>query len=600
MAHLVGLWPFLAQCYHGGKNIAFALGFSPEGRELVDVDLRSAYTTALALIRVPDWSTAQHSTDLADLAVVEDAMTFAHVKFAFPPETRVPSVPVRTSKGRGLVYPLEGESWCTGPEIVVPLDQGAQIKAQSGWRVEWRVSPTLRPFEGFTRRINEIRASAKQAKDVVLDKTAKEIGNSLCGKIAQAVASQRIIPDDIVFRRTFDTKLGKSGILGPSTISQPIFAAYCTGLVRAALCEALSRLPPTAWLASATTDGFLLAGDIGDIDVSGPVARTFSAARLRITPNNGEIWEEKHRIPRGLVMKTRGAFTVAPPDWQGKAVCAQAGYRLADADATWLTDLERSVRWIEHYRRREYDTRFENPSLPSLRDQHNKGLDLQRVERLTRWNADFDLKRRPTNVRDVDGLIATDTVPWRTVEEFEEARDAIENRRKSQRKVLKTAADYHAITAWKSRRAIGVTTQNRLPPLAMAAMLAAIHGVLGVAKPPYKMIAQVWTALCGVPISETNVKDAKRRGAGPHKLQASIACLTFEDEAFARALLRWRIEAWDVLEELCKPDSQATTRVEAIVDAVLLEDSRHTEFNDPEPDDEPTSTRISSQTSTSS
>ena len=54
--------------------------------ELVDVDLKSAYTTALALIQVPDWSTARQATDLADLAVVEDAMTFAYVKFAFPPK----------------------------------------------------------------------------------------------------------------------------------------------------------------------------------------------------------------------------------------------------------------------------------------------------------------------------------------------------------------------------------------------------------------------------------------------------------------------------------------------------------------------------------
>ena len=165
-----------------------------------------------------------------------------------------------------------------------------------------------------------------------------------------------------------------------------------------------------------------------------------SLLELRITPGNGEIWEEKHRVPRALVMKTRGTFTVAPPEWQGDAVCAQAGYRLADGDAAWLTDLERSVRWILHYRRREYDTRFENPSLTSLRDQHNKGLDLQRVERLTRWNADFDLKRRLINVRDVDGLIAADTVPWQTFEEFEEARDGLENWRKSQRRVLKTAA----------------------------------------------------------------------------------------------------------------------------------------------------------------
>jgi hypothetical protein len=591
MACLINLWPFAAQCYHGGKNIAFALGLSPEGRELVDVDLKSAYTTALALIRIPDWSTARPSTNLTDLAAVEGAMTFALVKFAFPPETRVPSLPVRTSKGRGLIYPLEGESWCTGPELVVALRQGARIEALSGWRVEWRDGPPLRPFEGFTRRVNEVRAGAKQAKDVVLDKTAKEIGNSLYGKIAQAVASQRVIPDDVVLRRTFDTKIGKSGTLGPSAISQPMFAAYCTGLVRAALCEALSRLPLTAWLASATTDGFLFAGKVEDIDITGPVASAFNAARLRITPDNGEIWEEKHRIPRALIMKTRGTFTVAPADWQGEAVCAQAGYRLADVDAAWLGDLERSRRWIEQYRHREYDTRFENPSLTSLRDQHNKGLDLQRVDRLVRWNADFDLKRRLINIRDIEGLIAANTVPWRTVQEFERERDGLENWRKSQRRVLKTTADYEEMIAWTSasasRRGLSSTTRNRLPPLALAAMLAAIHSAFGVAKAPYKMIAEVWTALCGVQISETNVKDTKRRGAGADELQESITYLTADDEAFAGAFLRWRIGAWDLLTLLCKPGSQAATRVKELVAAALSDDAPDVDFDGSEPEYEP-------------
>jgi hypothetical protein len=295
---LVSLWPFAAQTYHGGKNLAFALGLSPEGHSLIDVDLKSAYTTALALIQIPDWSSARIVTDLADLAAVEDAMTFAHVKFAFPTHTRVPCLPVRASNNRGLVYPLEGESWCTGPEITVALDQGARIEPITGWRVDWRDGPAIRPFEGFTRRINDVRAKAKAANDLVLDKIAKEVGNSLYGKIAQAVASQRVIEDDIVFRRVFDTKSGRSVTLGPSAITHPMFAAFCTGTVRAALCEALSRLPPNAWLATATTDGFLFAGDMSDLDTSGPVARAFTAARERITPGNSAIWEAKHRPPR--------------------------------------------------------------------------------------------------------------------------------------------------------------------------------------------------------------------------------------------------------------------------------------------------------------
>ena len=143
------------------------------------------------------------------------------------------------------------------------------------------------------------------------------------------------------------------------------------------------------------------------------------------------------------------------------------------------------------------------------------------------------------------------------------------------------------MTAWTSRRALGVTARNRLPPLALAAMLAAIHGAFRVAKPPYEMVAEIWTALCGVPINETNVKDAKRRGAGPDKLQGSIAYFTSEDEAFACALLRWRIEAWDVLRELCMPGSQAAMRVEDLIDLVLREGVLDAEFDGSEPDDEP-------------
>jgi hypothetical protein len=64
--------------------------------------------------------------------------------------------------------------------------------------------------------------------------------------VVPRIGAPDVIPDDIVFKRTFNTKSGQSGKLGPSAITQPMFASYCTGLVRAALCEALSRLPPDA------------------------------------------------------------------------------------------------------------------------------------------------------------------------------------------------------------------------------------------------------------------------------------------------------------------------------------------------------------------
>jgi hypothetical protein len=589
--NLVEAWAFAAQCYHGGTNTIFAYGLSPEGRDLIDVDLKSAYVTALAISQVPDWSTARQTKDLAELAVIEEAMTFICARFEFPVGTRFPNLPVRASKQRGLIYPLRGESWCTGPELVVALGMGAKIEVRSGWRIDGMKGAPIRPLEGYARRINDLRARAEVEGDKVRATILKEIGNSGYGKFAQAVASMRIIKDDVVLRRTFDTEWGETGFLGPSAITQPMFAAYCTGLVRAALGEALARLPPSAWAASATTDGFLFAGSRKDVDETGPVAQAFVRARCRITPSNPDISEMKHRVPRVLLVKTRGCYTVAPPDWKGDAVLAQAGYRLPDAKTRGLDDLRRSAVWIEMFRRREYDAKVKQPVLTSLRDQHNKGLDLQLDEdREVRWNADPDLKNKPVNVRDIEGRFAADTVPWATINEFEDARDGLDLWRVSQRHVIKTAQDYLDMQAWAasrgSRKAVGTTAQNSLPPLARAVMLATIYGTLGVQPLPYASIASVLSALCQVPVTVTTVKNAKRRGVEPDKLERSIAFLTVADEEFAVALLAWRPIAWPLLCALCAPGSMAAQQIDFAFQRAKDEwDYDH--WLDEEPDYEP-------------
>ena len=205
------------------------------------------------------------------------------------------------------------------------------IEVVDGYRVDW-VPNSIRPFEDITRKIGAVRAAAKARGDTVRDKTAKEIGNSIYGKISQAVASTRIIPDDIEERRVFDTRFGSTQPLKPSAISNALLAAYVTGLVRAMLIEAISALPADTWIGTATTDGFLFAGTLVDVDLTGTVAQAFTAARQRITPDKPSVWEVKHVVPRVLVTKTRGTFTAAPPDWSDPRgpVLAKAGYRLPD------------------------------------------------------------------------------------------------------------------------------------------------------------------------------------------------------------------------------------------------------------------------------
>jgi hypothetical protein len=85
------------------------------------------------------------------------------------------------------------------------------------------------------------------------------------------------------------------------------------------------------------------------------------------------------------------------------------------------------------------------------------------------------------NVRDVDGFIAPDTVPWRTIDDFESARDALDDWRHSQRRDLKTARDFEDLMKWSAesaaRRATGTRSDNRLSPFANAVLKAMAHRI---------------------------------------------------------------------------------------------------------------------------
>jgi hypothetical protein len=117
-------------------------------------------------------------------------------------------------------------------------------------------------------------------------------------------------------------------------------------------------------------------------------------------------------------------------------------------------------------------------------------------------------------------------------------------------------------------------------------MLAAIHGAFGVQPLPYANIASVLSALCRVPVTVTTVKNAKRRGVEPDKLEHSIAYLTSADDEFAAAVLVWKPTARSLLDALCVPGSPAERQVDLAFQ--LAKDKRDGEWwREEEPDDEP-------------
>lgn len=189
---------------------------------------------------------------------------------------------------------------------------------------------------------------------------------------------------------------------------------------------------------------------------------------------------------------------------------ARAGQRLE----TFYTDPWAECRaWEELIKTRTFDTAGSHRQFISLRRQWLEDADLINFNRTSRINICFDLKRRPVNVRDKGGIIAFETVPWTSVEEFSRARDAFDSWRTDIKRVLMTARDWQDYTAWAAarpgRRAAGV--RGTRPRIVTLFMRAYARGELGFPGRNYPEAAAFITNL-GWKTSATNIKDAKRRG----------------------------------------------------------------------------------------
>ncbi len=524
---------FFANGFHGGRNEAYSVGYHTGS--LTDIDLRGAYTTAMVAIRYPDWNRITETID-RDLLAQPDALSIARVSFRFPNSTRFPSLPVRAGE-RGLVYPLEGISYATGAELRVAIDQGAHLEVQKGVYVPW--ADERRPFLEFTHRIAELRR--KYPKASALERIAKECGNSLYGKVAQGVTNLRGDHDGN-FRagrkRHFNAREGKMEDLGPSKITQPLLAAFITGFVRAVLSESLARLPDDANVLTATTDGFLSDIGLGQVDTSGPLATLFSELRVLCTGDPMPI-EVKGEAAEVIVMKTRGAFATKPAEHGDprKPILARAGTRLEKhTDDPW--DECRELESL--YRSRTYELKLTQRRMINLRLQWITESDLVDNEQGVRVNLDYDLKRRPLEVRDVNGVIWFKTAPWQSVDEFNEYRDAFEAWRLKKRQVLRTDQDWAAFLRYKRETALktemGVRTSKR-PPIVQLFLRAYAHGLLGLPGREFAECANFISSL-GWPTKVQNVKDAKRRGQPKLKVASEIS--DAEHDFLMKAAKRWR------------------------------------------------------------
>ncbi len=508
---------FVTECYHGGRNEQFWFGPAFKD-EWSDFDLSSAYPTAMSLIGLPDWFNIHDSKTLDDYG--PETLGFVEVEFEFPPDTRYPTLPVRTDNG--LIFPLKGLSCCAAPELFVARKLGAKLTIKHG---------VIVPTDNRTRIFGDFIKDCINKRMTAGSKTLeglfwKEISNSTYGKTAQGLHEKRV----------YDMRDREGKSLPPSKITNAYYASFITSFTRAVLGEIMNSVPDNRMVFSCTTDGFIcnMTDDEAVVCQQGELS-TLYAKQRRILTKDSIVLETKHAVKRPLGWRTRGQATLEAGQVVGKASGDGSVFHVVLAKGGIFTapelegDEEQNAEIVRMFFERKPDTRIEVEAKTGVRDMVEYNADF--VEKIfsKRLNMEYDWKRAPFAVTESHtyGHIAFSTQPWVTREQFLTIRDNWNEYVKNDPHCLKTMDDFDEFSSFvESRTFLEAQTAkylrkkrgdvSRLRQMLCSAYKNSAAGL----KPKVnglndQLFAELLTSV-GIPCKKADVENGKKKEFVPH------------------------------------------------------------------------------------
>ncbi|MEK7954318.1 hypothetical protein [Luteolibacter soli] len=436
--------------FHGGRNETYFFGATSED-DWYDWDLVGAYVTALSTLGVPDWENIRKPRSLHEFG--PDTYGAALVRFSFPEDTRFPCLPCRAENS--LIFPLQGESFATAPEIELALRLGARMRIINDIAY---IIPMKdgRPFALLSELVTERRTALEKelGPDSAPEKMIKTIGNSAYGKLSQGLRG----------RRVFNTRSATMNEIPPSRITNPFMANHVTGLIRAALTEILSAIPGEYHVVSATTDGFITNAppEVVLAATEGPLCTFLLEFRRRFEPGCKAILKLKHQVRQVLAWRTRGQATLQ--EGESEEI---AGVLLAKAGISVPRDASDPNQFIvEKFIDRDPDEPGDKvvrgrPLREIYEAQGMKDFNMKLQFITTRM--DFDWKRWPSGVSGSRPIIGRDhlffsTVPLPSSEAYQLLRKEWSNFCKSRGTFLKTEQDLADFQSYLAvSRAVGLS-----------------------------------------------------------------------------------------------------------------------------------------------
>jgi hypothetical protein len=496
---------FITETYHGGRNEQYWFGPGEEDN-WIDIDLTSAYPTAMSLIGMPDWKSIRESKKISDFTAT--TLGFLWVDFKFPDSTRYPTLPVRSNNG--LIFPLEGTSYCSSPEIIVAKQLGCKIKIRKGVIVP--TNPDIKIFGEFIKDCLEKR---KQAGSKTFEGLFwKEISNSTYGKTAQGLRQKRV----------YDMRDRETKLLPPSKITNPCFASYITSYVRAVIGEIMNAIPANKMVFSCTTDGFITNASESEIPrLSATFLSTiYKQAREELT-GDSTILEIKHSIRQPVGWRTRGQATLKQhPDLIDNdkgIILAKAGiFTKAESETTE----QRNQEITDLFFNRTPSSRILVESLTGIRDIVEHDADLVSKEIDKRLSMEYDWKRQPTKTHVLEEYnhIYFETRPWQSIEQFNAMRDIWDEYTKNSPICIKTMENFHCFADYVECKGVDPEkskySKKKNPDierLRSSLCSAWKHSEGGLLKDPSMSATQFANLLSsnGVPCKRTDVENAMKK-----------------------------------------------------------------------------------------
>ena len=489
------------ECFSGGRGEQYFFGPSQHD-SWKDYDLCGAYTTALALLGQPLWDDMTDSQNIDDFGPA--TFGFALVEFEFPESTRFPSLPVRTENG--LLFPLQGESYCCAPEIFQAREMGAKLRIREGIIIPVDRDGE-RPFGAFIKKTTAKRN--KNPKGSLENLFWKEMGNGTYGKLAQGLRP----------RRCFSSRSNQYSELPPSKITNSYHAAWVTSFIRAVLAEILAAIPPGVSVCNVTTDGMLCTATEEEMEswTTGPLCDLFRRGRESIT-GKPEVLEVKHEVSRVLGMRTRGQVTIEPTAG-GKIVLAKCGVQVA----SWSKE-DQNAELLELFLGRTSSSKISCKHLRTLVEICRLGGDLTRKPETERaMRLDYDFKRRPIYPQErvvIDQPhVFFETVPWLNAKQAIQCREDWNDFSKSRQVVMRSLQDLQDFNDFRllGKRQGGLRRPAKGGVLKIASRMflrALGRNLLGLDKNAmsYSEVARVITDL-GVKTSREDVENAARKSS---------------------------------------------------------------------------------------